>query len=220
MLTTVGADQFLNVLRATTLTAYTGYVALVQSISDWRAGTFVEANYTGYLPAARKAITFGAPAATAPVGGREIANSAIITGDLNTGTLQSMIGWALMSASTGGVAHWIGLFDSDLPFFGVGDPTAEDIYAAAHGLQTDQRVFVLDAPGAVIPPGLAINTAYFVLAVGLTADNFRLAATSGGAAINITARGAALFIPYKAVDVATNSTPEFAVGALKLQLQT
>ena len=80
------------------------------------------------------------------------------------------------------------------------------------------RVLMLAAPGAVIPTGLSENTAYFVLASGLTADVFKLSTTSGGAAVDITAGGAALFMPYKAVTVATNNTPQFAVGALVFQL--
>jgi hypothetical protein len=52
----------------------------------------------------------------------------------------------------------------------------------------------------------------------LTPDVFTLSTTSGGAAVNITVGGASLFMPYKVVTVATNATPEFAIGALVVQI--
>lgn len=216
MFTTLHRDAVLNVMRATTLTAFTPFIGLIKVITDFRAGTVTEAAYTGY--GTRPSATFSAPATTSPAGGREIANSAVVTLPLNTGANEDSFAFGVWDAATAGNLRGIGFLDADVPLFGIGDPTAEDIYSAAHGLQTDQRVFVLAAPGAVIPTGLAENTAYFVLAAGLTSDNFRLSTTSGGAAVNITARGAALFMPYKAVTVATGATPEFAANALKLQI--
>jgi len=126
-----------------------------------------------------------------------------------------MIGFGLYTASTAGTLRAIGFLDADPPILGVGN-VDDTIDAYAHGLSTDQRVIVLAAPGALLPAGLSENTAYFVLASGLTADVFKLSTTSGGAAVNITAGGAALFMPYTAVTVATNATPEFAIGALVL----
>ncbi|MDO8357282.1 MAG: hypothetical protein Q7U76_12905 [Nitrospirota bacterium] len=191
-----------------------GFVGLLTAISDWRAGTVTEANYTGY--GTRPAITYGAAGNTTPAGGRQKANSAAVTFPQNTGSNQDMIGWGVYSASSAGVLHAIGLLDTDPPIFGTG-LVNDTIEAFAHGLQTDQRVFVLAAPGAPLPTGLAENTAYFVLAAGLTADVFSLSLTSGGAAVNITVGGCALFMPYKAVTIATNATPEFAIGALVVQ---
>lgn len=53
-----------------------------------------------------------------------------------------------------------------------------------HGLVAGDAVY-LTTTGA-LPTGLAVNTRYFVIATGLTADDFRLSATRGGAAINTT----------------------------------
>lgn len=203
-----------SAFRDTLLGQLGGFVGLIKTITTWRAGTVTEAAYTGY--GTRPAITYGAVADTSPIGGRQKANSALVTFPQNTGANEDQIGWGIYSAATAGTLQAIGLLDSDPPIFGTG-LVNDNIEAFAHGLQTDQRVFVLAAPGAVIPTGLAENTAYFVLAAGLTADVFVLSATSGGAAVNITVGGASLFIPYKAVTVATNATPEFAIGALVVQ---
>jgi len=217
MFTTPHRDSILGVMAGTTYTGFSSFVGLLTVITNWRTPTVTEASYTGY--ATRPGITFGAAADTSPAGGRQRANSALCTFPQNTGTTQDMIGYGIYDASTAGNLKGIGLMDADVPILGVAnDTTTEDLIAPAHGLSTDQRVFVLAAPGAVIPTGLAENTAYFVLAVGLTTDQFRLAATSGGAAINITAKGAALFIPYTALTVANLATPEFAIGTIIVQV--
>lgn len=207
--------MFTSSFRDTCLGQLGGFVGLIKAISDWRAGTVTEAAYTGY--GTRPAITYGAAANTSPTGGRQKANSAAVTFPQNTGANEDQIGWGIYSAATAGTLQAIGLLDTDPPIFGTG-LVNDNIEAFAHGLQTDQRVFVLAAPGAVIPTGLAENTAYFVLAAGLTANVFTLSTTSGGAAVNITVGGASLFMPYKAVTVATNATPEFAIGALVVQI--
>lgn len=207
--------MFTTSFRDTCLGQIGGFVGLIKVITDWRAGTVTEAAYTGY--GTRPAVTYGSVGNTSPTGGRQKSNSAAVTFPQNTGSNEDQIGWGIWSASTAGTLHAIGMLDTDPPIFGTG-LVNDNIEAFAHGLQTDQRVFVLAAPGAVIPTGLSENTAYFVLAAGLTADVFVLSTTSGGAAVNITVGGSSLFIPYKTVTVATNATPEFAIGALVVQI--
>jgi hypothetical protein len=207
--------MFTTSFRDTVLGTLGGFIGLIKVITDFRAGTVTEAAYTGY--GTRPAITYGAAANTSPTGGRQKSNSAAVTFPQNTGANEDQIAWGIYSAATAGTLQAIGFLDTDPPIYGTG-LVNDNIEAFAHGLQTDQRVFVLAAPGAVIPTGLAENTAYFVLASGLTADVFILSATSGGAAVNITVGGASLFMPYKAVTVATNATPEFAIGALVVQI--
>jgi hypothetical protein len=109
------------------------------------------------------------------------------------------------------------LLGDDSPFVGVGNGD-DTISAYSHGLETDERVFVLAAPGAVIPTGLSENVAYFVLASGLTADVFKLSTTSAGAAVNITVGGAAQFMPYKVRTVAGGATPTAAIGTIVVQM--
>lgn len=63
------------------------------------------------------------------------------------------------------------------------------IYCEGHGMANDNRVVFT---GATVPAGLTEGTAYYV--VGVTAgdpDYFQVAATQGGAAIDITAQASA-----------------------------
>ena len=207
--------MYTSAFRNTCLAQLGGFLGLIKSITDARAGTVVEAAYSGY--GTRPAITYSASADTSPAGGREVGNSAIINFPVNGGANEDQIAWGIWSAATAGTLHAIGMLDADPPIFGYGHPTGELVTAFAHGLETDQRVFVFAAPGALLPAGLAENTAYFVLAAGLTADAFALSTTSGGAAVNITAGGNAMFMPYKVRTVAGGATPSVAAGAVKVQ---
>jgi hypothetical protein len=214
MFTNSFRDAILNTADGATLTAWSPFCSLLKSVTDFRAGTATEADYTGY--GTRPPISLGAVGDTTPAGGRQKANDVAVTFPINTGAPQDVIAFGVETASTAGTRYMIGFLDSDPPKYGTAT-TADLVTAPAHGLEADQRVFVLAAPGAEIPTGLSENTAYFVLAAGLTTDAFALSTSSGGAAVNITASGAALFIPYKAVTIATSATPDFAVGMLKLQ---
>lgn len=69
------------------------------------------------------------------------------------------------------------------------DLTINRIYCEGHGMANDQRVVFT---GATVPAGLTAGTVYWV--VGVTAgdpDYFGVAATQGGAAIDITAQASA-----------------------------
>jgi len=210
MLTTAGRDSLLAKFDADV-----SHVALLKSITDWRAGTVVEADYTGY---ARVAITFGAAGDTTPAGGRQIANSGAVTFPQNTGVNQDVIGHGFYTASVAGTLEGIALLDTDDPIVGTVSATTDLITSYAHGLATDQRVFFLKQIYGTAPDVFAENTAYFVLAAGLTADVFALSATSGGAAINATTDGEAVFVSYKPQTIATNATPDFAIGVIAFQV--
>lgn len=193
------------------------HVGWISAVTDFRAGTVTELSYAGY---ARAAVTFGSPANTSPAGGRQRANTAAATGGQKTdaGTVDA-IAWGLWDAASAGNLKWIGMLDADPPIVGTVDTLAgNDIEAYAHGLVANQRVFALAFPGAVLPTGVSENTAYFVGTVP-DADHFTLSTTTAnGNPVDITAGGAAMFMPYTPLTIAQNATPEFAIGALVIQL--
>jgi hypothetical protein len=210
MFTTSGKDSALG-----GITSNVTHIALIKGVTDWRAGTVTEADFTSY---ARKAITWAAAEATSDSTGRQVKNSGAINFDANTGANQDIIGYAGYTASTNGTCKFIGLLDSDSPIVGVSETTGETITAPAHGLAADQRVFFMKAPLGTAMAGPSENTAYYVLAAGLTTDVFTISATSGGAAVNITTAGVGWFIPYTAQTVATNAVVSFADGTLIQQI--
>lgn len=54
--------------------------------------------------------------------------------------------------------------------------------AVAHGLVAGDKISLTTT--SALPTGLAVNTDYYVIAAGLTADDFEVSATPGGAAVN------------------------------------
>ena len=73
-------------------------------------------------------------------------------------------------------------------------PSSDTLTLDGHGLEDDLPVFVSADPGATLPSPLAANTRYFAktieLATGVADDTrFQLAATAGGAAIDLTTAG-------------------------------
>lgn len=54
--------------------------------------------------------------------------------------------------------------------------------AVGHGLVEGDKISLTTT--SALPTGLAVNTDYYVIAAGLTADEFQVSATAGGAAVN------------------------------------
>lgn len=208
--------MFTNAFRDSTLGNLGGFIGLFTAVSNWRTGSVTEASYTGY--GTRPAVTWNSPGDATPAVARQVTNNGVIAFPQNTGSSQDVIGWGVYSASTGGTLHAIGLLDSDVPVLGYGNTSSDLIDSPGHGLATDQRVFVLGVAGSALPGTLAEGTAYYVLAAGLTTDAFALSTSSGGSAVNISSDGTAMFIPYKAVTIATNATPAIPDTAIVVQL--
>lgn len=70
------------------------------------------------------------------------------------------------------------------------------ITITGHGLVAGDRIYATRLTGGT---GLALNTSYYVLAAGLTANAFAVSLTAGGAAVNIT-------VDYTRVEVAKYQT--------------
>jgi hypothetical protein len=79
-----------------------------------------------------------------------------------------------------------------------------------HGLVAGDSVF-LETTGA-LPTGLTADTTYYVIATGLTANNFELSATPGGAAINTSGSQSGthtlFFSPYGVANASTLNLPD------------
>lgn len=81
----------------------------------------------------------------------------------------------------------------------VADP-AVITWAGGHGLEAGTPI-VFTPDGGTLPTGLTAATVYYVLAAGLTATEFSVAATPGGTAVETTAAGTATAITATAQPV-------------------
>lgn len=212
MFTTAGRDNLLGNVDSL-------FAALLTAVSNLRTGSVTEANYTGYS-ATRPGITFGSAADTSPAGARRRQNSSAVTFGTNTGSNQDIIAVGFFTASSGGTCRFIDYLSSTSAFVAVAqDGSPDQFYAPAHGLAADQRVRLVAAAGAPIPTGVSENTDYYVMSTDLATNAFRLSTAVGNSGpVSLTTWGACQVIPINPVTVATGATPEFAVGALAVEL--
>lgn len=110
---------------------------------------------------------------------------------------------AVFDVPAGSTVRWIGMWDAVTVgnFLGMtpnGGVTPQDfvvpdiandtLECVAHGFLNGDTVVVWGVAGDPVPTGLSEGTVYYVITA--TTDDLQLSATSGGAAINITAIGA------------------------------
>lgn len=138
---------------------------------------------TGGSPAyARKALTWEAAAGTELAGSLDLTST--YTFDVAAGS--SVFGVGFWTASTAGTVMADGPAGGagGLKPFMVDDISTDGLDAPAHGFSDGQTVIVI---GTSLPTGLSEGVAYFVR--DSTTNFLKLAATSGGAAIDLTAVG-------------------------------
>lgn len=94
----------------------------------------------------------------------------------------------MWSAASGGTCYLTGPLSSEkAKAFTLDDATADTIELPGHGYSDTNRVLLEQFAGVSLPGGLTKDVVYFVR--DATTDDFKLAATSGGAAIAITSIG-------------------------------
>lgn len=91
---------------------------------------------------------------------------------------------------------------------------AEDIVAPGHTFLLNDQVVFITVIGGTLPTGLTAGTVFHVITPGLTADQFRVSATVGGSAVNITTIGSGRVQEVLQKVVTENDTPQFAAGVL------
>jgi hypothetical protein len=141
---------------------------------------------TGGSPAyARKAATWSAAS-----GGTKALTSAV-TFDVPAGTYRWIGFWSGEATPVFlGMVPMQGATASAPKPFVTDDTTADTLKSVAHGLANGDQVVVWSGPNTLPSDGagnLVEGTIYFV--VSTATDNFQLSLTSGGAAINFTAKG-------------------------------
>lgn len=158
---------------------------------------------------ARQQADFGAAS------GGTLSNSANI--DFTSMPAATIVAWGAWDAVSAGNCWWTGWLSTQS---GLGvhfeEGVTDDVYSPDHTLAADDRVVFEVVEGYTIPTGLTAGTLYWVIATGLTADSFRVSTTQGGAAVNITADGQAIW--REVVPKTTNSGDTFRIAAGDLDI--
>lgn len=162
---------------------------------------------TGGSPAyARKAVTWAAAASSS-----KSMSGTVVFDVPGSSTTVAFVG--LRTALTAGTHHGM------IPLGGTGykevqvDTTANTIISEGHGFANGDQVVFL---GGTAPGGLTEGTIYWVRDV--TTDTFAVAATSGGAAIDLTSDGGADVRVSKIVPETFANQGTYTVSALTLTL--
>jgi hypothetical protein len=123
-----------------------------------------------------------------------------------------VVGWILADASTAGNVFYYGEFVGTPKVFAVKAST--DTYTSiAHGLANGTKVRVWSA-GPALPTGLAAYTTYYIISTAT--DTFQLSATSGGAAVDVTADGGGLIAVDNSQEYRNGNTFQIAAGAVTI----
>ena len=81
-----------------------------------------------------------------------------------------------------------------------------------HGLTAGDKVVFTG--GTTVPCGFTVNTIYYVISTGLTADAFQVSATSGGTSISVTGTAIGTFYVARPLDL-TNYTIDADIKELE-----
>lgn len=149
-------------------------------------GTGTNANATeatGGSPAyARQAVTWAA------AGSGQRSNSGALTFDVPAGTYRYLTFWTASTGNTNNFRGYAPINGSVKGFFSVDTTLTNDqLLSVGHGLADGDQVIVYNVFAESLPTGLTEGTVYFV--VSSATNTFKLSATSGGAAVDITAVG-------------------------------
>jgi hypothetical protein len=162
----------------------------------------------------RQAVTWGTAS------GGTTTNTGALT--IPVGASNTVVGVGLYDAVTGGNVLGVALQGSTTPPYGFVIATAStDVFTGniAHGITTDDRVAFVPVANGSLPAGVSATTLYFVLASGLTSTAFKVATTSGGTTIDVTADGNAVFGKTTPQTFSLSGNLTIAIGAITLDLR-
>ncbi len=145
--------------------------------------------------------------------------SAISFAGMPAVTAPGVVAAGLWDASTGGnflEKAWLTTWTKPKAAICV-DTTNNDLICQTHGLAAGDVVVIEDEDCDTIPTGLTAGTVYYVIATGLTTDQFRVSATSGGSSVDITAKGGGVLWKLAPQVVGAGNTVQIAANAFKVR---
>jgi hypothetical protein len=158
---------------------------------------------------ARQQVAFGAAASGT------LSNTGAITWSVPAG---DVVAFGVWSALTVGDCYQVGWFSTvaGLGLVRTADATANDVQSVAHGLVANDRVVFEVIEQLTVPTGLTAGTLYHVIATGLTTDAFRVSTTQGGAAVDITGTGSAIWRKVTVTNFSSAGSFQVAAGDLDI----
>jgi hypothetical protein len=144
----------------------------------------------------------------------KITSTSSLTYNAATGA-ETIIGWALFDALTGGnmiSADFIGATDP-APYTAV---VSGNLFTAkAHAMVNTDRVVLLNDQYGTLPGGISATTLYYVISAAT--DTFQVSLTSGGAAVTLSSSGSGLFRKVREVIIGATDVMTFPIGTLSYE---
>lgn len=156
----------------------------IHTLTDPGTGTTANAGEaSGGSPAyARQGVVWGAAS------GKAKSNTGALTFDVGPGTYGFYTLWTAVTGNTTEYRGYLPFGGNVKGMFSVDTTLTNDqLLSVAHGLANDDRVMLFNVFSEALPTGLAEGTIYYV--VNVTTNAFKVSATQGGAAVDITALG-------------------------------
>jgi hypothetical protein len=128
------------------------------------------------------------------------------------------VAWGAWDAVTAGNCFQTGFFSivQGLALVRTADATANDVQSVAHGLVANDRVEFEVIEQLTVPAGLTAGVLYYVISTGITTDSFRVSTTLGGAAVDITGNGSAIWRKVVVTNFSSAGTFQVAAGDLDI----
>jgi hypothetical protein len=138
-------------------------------------------------------------------------NGTAITFPTLTANAGTAVAFGTFDASTAGnLMDWGALLGAEKTFTAAASTDA--FTAAAHGLVDGTPVKFAASAGVALPAGIVAGTTYYTR--DGTTNTFKVAATLGGTAIDLTADGGGVVQVDYSMPLTIGSTPSFGVGSL------
>ena len=125
------------------------------------------------------------------------------------------ITWFGIGTDAAGVGQLLYAFPLIQTYYGFHAEVTNNQFHQNSGLSTLDPIQFLQLPGDVLPTPVVQGTTYYVSTI-VSADLFKISATSGGPVLNVLADGFGLLGKVQPVVVAPGVTPEFLAGQLIL----
>jgi len=210
--------NFANVGDATGLRGSTTAGSLYFSLhtADPGEGGSQNTNEIAYTLYARVAVARASGAGGFTVTNNEVVNASAVLFPAPSGANNTALFWGLGTASSGaGTLMYKGAIAAAPVGFALGESTDDTLTIKNHALAVDDRISFYSIAGLPLPTGVTEGTVYFVKTVP-SVDTITIAATSGGATIDITVDGQGIAFKHSPYLTTTGVQPQLAAGAFKL----
>lgn len=189
-------------------TLYIGFFSAAPT--DSSAGT--ELSGSGY---SRKAVTNNTTNFPAVTAGQPVVNGVDIECFTASADHSDAVAVGIFDAATSGnLLAWAWLGNDAGKVFNAA--TSDTFTCVGHSFSDTNKVRVVAIPGTSLPTGISAGTTYFIR--DSATDTFKLAATSGGSAIDITAAGSGLIALIAPKVIQSGDVVRILAGELSLSL--